>query len=138
MRYGLIILFLMLIGCGPSMRSYTITVHNQAPEPMTVWLTKDGAPAELGWLSPEQLVMNDMVKSQITGVVIPSGRTATMTEQTGHFDSGVNAVLRVYRGKQLFNNLLANSSDSPNRTDVILKPGPNQVMIDPEGKSTRK
>ena len=40
------------VGCT---RSYEVSVHNKTPSAITLWLTKDGGPQEVGWLSPEQL-----------------------------------------------------------------------------------
>lgn len=129
----------ILTGCGPSTRSYSVTVENRAQIPMTVWLTKDGGPLERDWASPEELATYGTSKdTPITGVVIPPGKTGVMDERTGKFDRGASAVLRVYRGQKLFNDMLATGRGSPDRTDLPLEPGPNTVIIDLSGKPTRK
>ncbi|MBC7783640.1 MAG: hypothetical protein H7144_07350 [Burkholderiales bacterium] len=132
------VMFTALVGCIPTTRTYSVSVRNDAAEPMTVWLTKDGPPAEAGWLSPEQIVINGMVKSMPIGAVVPAGKTADMVPVDGKFHSGTNAVLRVYRGQKLFDNLLAIGSGSPNRTDVMLEPGENLIVVDKTGKSHRQ
>lgn len=134
-----IALLALMTGCGPSTRTYSVTVQNQAAVPMTVWLTKDGGPIEPDWASPEELAMYGKVKdASVPGVVIPPGKTGVMDERKGKFDGGTNAVLRVYRGQRLFNDILATRRDSPERTDVRLEPGANTIIIDATGTPTRK
>jgi hypothetical protein len=129
---------LLIVGCGPATRSYTISVKNDSPEPMTVWLTKDGPPIEAKWLSPEQIaVMGKSKDDPISGVVIPPGKTGEMGPIDGRFEPGANAVLRVYRGQKLFNDLLAISAGSPGRTDLRLAPGTNAIVIDAGGNALR-
>lgn len=101
---------------------------------MTVWLTKDGPPAEMEWLAPEQMaIMGKAKEMPVTGVVIPAGKTGEIGPIKGQFESGTNAVLRVYHGQQLFNDLLAISSDSASRSDIRLTEGANTVVIDRSG-----
>src|SRR5439155_26973832 len=45
---------LAAIGCG-STKSFQLEVTNQTDRSITLWLTKDGPPAEDGWRSPEEL-----------------------------------------------------------------------------------
>ncbi|GIW77150.1 MAG: hypothetical protein KatS3mg104_2213 [Phycisphaerae bacterium] len=139
MNPRLLILTLFVVGCGPSVRSYSIVVKNESNIPMTVWLTKDGPPPETGWLSPEQIAMTGReTDDPISGVIIPPGKTAEIPSITGRFASGTQAVLRVYHGQKLFNDLLAASSGSASRTDVRLTPGPNQILIDASGVVRRQ
>jgi hypothetical protein len=133
---------LLVIGCGPSSssHSYTVTIQNQSKTPMTCWLTKNGPPAEVEWLSPEQIAVNGQPRgAQLWAIVVKPGTTIdTPRAVKGTFYEGVSAVMRVYRGEMKFNELLAISQDSPNRTDIKLSPGPNTILIDPYGNATKK
>jgi hypothetical protein len=136
---ALLALGLIAAGCGPTTRSYSVVVKNDSATPMTIWLTKDGPPAEGGWLSPEQIAMTGRsADDPISGVVVPAGKTASLDSISGRFSSGTNAVLRIYRGQQLFNDLLAASSGTASRTDIRLAPGANTVIIDSSGAVNRK
>lgn len=134
-----VVLGLLVVGCGPKLQSYSIVVKNESTTPMTVWLTKDGPPPEAGWLSPEQIAMTGRKSDDpISGVVIPPGKTAEIPSISGRFASGTQAVLRVYYGQKLFNDLLASGSGSASRTDVRLTPGQNQILIDSSGVVRRQ
>jgi hypothetical protein len=139
-RLCLLGLSLLAVGCGSSTRSYSVSVKNDSLEPMTVWLTKDGPPVEQNWLAPEQIAQAGAYNREfpLAGVVIPPGRSGEMGPLQGSFDHGSNAVLRIYRGPLKFNEILATGSDSPNRTDVKLAPGDNQIVIDRSGKPTQR
>lgn len=139
MKFYLLLMGLFLVGCGPTVRSYSIVVKNESNTPMTVWLTKDGPPPEAGWLAPEQIAMTGRkADDPISGVVIPPGKTAEIPSISGRFASGTQAVLRVYQGQKLFNDLLAASSGSASRTDIRLSPGQNQILIDSAGVVRRQ
>lgn len=136
---ALFALGLIVTGCGPTTRSFSVVVKNESATPMTLWLTKDGPPAEGGWLSPEQIAMTGRsADDPVSGVVIPPGKTAEIPSVEGKFDSRTNAVLRVYHGQRLFNDLLAASAGGATRTDIRLAPGANTVIIDSNGTVTRK
>ncbi len=139
-RYLMLIVgTMMLVGCGTSTRSYSIVVENGGLEPVTVWLTKDGPPAEASWLSPEQIAVAGLDKKvPLNFTPIPAGKTAELKPVEGRFQPRTNAVLRVYRGQRQFNDLLSIGSDSPNRTDVKLQPGANEIIIDKNGVASRK
>jgi len=139
LRKLLLLCGLMILGCGSSTQSYSVMVKNDGMEPMTVWLTKDGPPAEVNWLSPEQIAVSGKVKdSPISGVVIPPGKTGDLGPIEGRFDSRSSAVLRIYRGQKLFDEMLAMSRGSPNRTDLKLSPGANIIVIDKSGSANKK
>jgi len=134
MRHVIALGALLLAGCS-STHTFTVSVRNDALEPMTVWLTKDGPPAEQGWLSPEQIALSGMAKTTPIGVVIPAGKTADMSPIQGTLDSGTHAILRIYRGQTTFDMMLATSRGSANRTDMVLEPGANVIRIDKDGKA---
>lgn len=139
MRWTILPLLALLVGCGPETRSYNVTVQNNATEPMTLWLTKSGSPLEKNWISPEDLAVLRMDKgSKLPGTVIPVGERRGIGPIAGKFAGGSQAVLRVYRGQRKFDELLSMNADSPNRTDVQLVPGNNEILIDARGVATRK
>src|SRR5687768_3205089 len=97
----LMILATAASGCAPS---YQVEVKNQASQPVTLWLTKDGPPPEEGWYSPEQLgVIPEESRPPYDLAIVPPGRTGTTEPMSGEFPQGTNPVLRVYEGeKELF------------------------------------
>ncbi len=135
LRFTPLLLVLFVFGCGPTTRTYSVTVANQSLEPMTVWLTKDGPPSEMAWASPEQIAIAGIEKDiPFPGVVVPAGKTGVMPGVEGKFNSRTNAVLRVYHGQMRLSEMLSVSDGSARRTDVILVPGDNAVIITPQGK----
>ncbi|HEX8322317.1 MAG TPA: hypothetical protein VF595_00265 [Tepidisphaeraceae bacterium] len=130
---------LALVGCGPSTRQYNVVVRNDSPEPMTVVLTKDGPPMEPRWLPPEDFAAMRQAPAElrVNGIVIPPGKTVDQARE-GKFNGGTRAMLRVYRGEQNLESMLGISPSSPNRTDIPLAPGHNEILIDRLGKAARQ
>src|SRR5438477_12897267 len=88
-----------LLGCGAT-RSFQVEAKNQTARPITLWLTKDGPPAEDGWRTPEDLAAAAGVahEPRYDFAVVEPGRTGYTDRVTGKFPSGTHAVLRVYDG----------------------------------------
>ena len=140
LRLGLLpTVMLVAIGCGPTTRTYSVTVKNDYSEPMTVWITKNGPPMETAWLPPEDIAMMRSLPQgvKLKGLILLPGETGDTTA-TGKFNSGVSAVLRVYRGQKTLQELFGISQDSPNRTDIELAPGDNRFVIDRTGTTVRQ
>jgi hypothetical protein len=118
-------------GCSSAQkRTYEVTVKNESTRPVTVWLTKNGPPYEQGWKAPEDLAIELPVGDErIAGVVVPAGRTASTGQVVGHFAPGVQAILRVYLGQKGFDEILAISRGSPDRMEIVLKPGANDILL---------
>jgi hypothetical protein len=115
-------------------RDYEVNVTNESSKPVTVWLAKNGMPYEPGWKAPEDLAIEFPGKDEpIAGVVVPAGKTASTGKVTGQFAPGVDAILRVYLGQKKFAELLAVNRDSPDRIDIALKPGINDVLVTDRG-----
>jgi hypothetical protein len=122
---------LLLVGGCTVGRTYEVSVKNDTNEPITIWLTKDGPPAEQQWLSPEQIAIDPAdVPPKIGGVVVPPGKSAGTGAVKGQFYSDVNAVLRVYEGQLTLAQLLAVSRGSSNRIDQVLPKGASQWIVD--------
>jgi hypothetical protein len=120
----------LLAGCAGKSRSYRVVVRNDSPRSVTVWLTKNGPPDEPGWKSPETIALETLGSDErVAGVIIPPGKAGETGTVKGHFPEGVDAVLRVYLGQLAFDDLLAINRDSPNRIDVVLTPGTNELTV---------
>ena len=65
-----------LVGCSNAHKyEFAVNIKNDTPEPVTVWLTKQGGPPEEGWLSPEAVESTRPAKlGHINGVVVPAGK----------------------------------------------------------------
>lgn len=128
-----------LIGCS-SKQSYDVTVMNRSPQPVTLWLTKNGPPGERGWYPPEQLAFltKTVDDGSVPGAWLEPGKTAGIGPIEGKFSGQTKAILRVYRGRLKFNELIAVSDDSPLREDLILRPGKNVIAIDRTGAIVRE
>jgi hypothetical protein len=120
------------LGCG-SNKSYQVEVQNKTSQPVTLWLTKDGLPAEEGWYSPEELgAMPKDARPKYDLAIVPPGKTGATDKLSGKFPSGTNAVLRVYGGeKELYHILEATRPGGAgiDRADHVLKPGENKLSV---------
>ena len=120
------------VGCTET-QTYSISVRNATPGPVTVCLTKTYGPSEPGWESPEEMAGPAYPASdeQPPGVVVAPGRTAAEGPIPGEFykDRG-RAVLRVYAGTPTLNQMNAISPGSLDRLDVPLHPGGNRVVVE--------
>jgi hypothetical protein len=127
-----LVLLIFVAGCDPTVRSYNLAVKNDTVSPLTLNLAKDVPQHEALWASPEDI---DEERVRVTPetelgiVVIPPGKTATRTGITGHFEHGAQAVLRIYRGKDLLQRELLAMKPGNDRADVILKPGNNRFVV---------
>src|SRR2546430_559981 len=95
----LLALVFIPVGCNSTGGgSYSVVVKNESARPVTLWLTKDGPPAEEGWLTPEQIV-KDKRELKYDLAFVPPGRTGITEKMSGRFPRGTHAVLRVYEGE---------------------------------------
>jgi hypothetical protein len=121
----------LLDGCQSyEKRTYDVSVKNAGAGPITVWLTKDGEPYEYGWLSPEDVVIESPKepKKEISGVVIPPGKTAETGQRLGRFKKETHAILRIYDGQLGIDKILA-THPGPSRVDLILQPGRSAFVV---------
>jgi hypothetical protein len=124
----------LLLGCNSAKRSYQVVLHNESPRSVTVWLTKSVPTDEAGWRAPEDVAINRLGRREpVGGVVIPPGKTGQTRALAGKFPRGIDAVLRVYVGQYGFDDLLAISRGHPDRMDVYLQPGRNELVLKFEG-----
>ncbi len=118
-----------LTGCSGGTRSYSVSVKNDLPRPITIALTKSGPPFEPAWASPEDVAARRVSPENASGVqIVEAGKTASVHNVTGRFDKNTQAVLRVYSGSATFREML----DTPpgrNRVDVNLSPGKNDLVV---------
>jgi hypothetical protein len=142
-RVALVVTALLALvgaGCAPAQtRTFDVTVRNQTPGPLTLSLAKDGPPYEPAWATPEDIAkespkMREDWKQTPGGIsALPAGRVADVRGLKGQFDSGTHAYLRVYNGELNISEMLARSPGSPDRVDVPLEPGRNEITIVLEG-----
>jgi hypothetical protein len=129
-------LLLFAVGCTQT-QSYDLSVRNDTPQPITIWLTKDGPEDEPAWRSPEVVAIGQATGhgGRIAGVVVAPGKIAHTNIQ-GQFASDTRAILRFYRGQLQLNQILAISRDSPDRLDIYLPPGPSHIIVrdTPDGR----
>lgn len=119
-----------LAGCVPTTRTYDVRVSNRTDGPVTLWLTKNGPPAERGWEPPEALATKRLRDDDLrTGVILERNMTVSTRTLTGKFYRDTGAVLRVYSGELKFADILAIGRSSPSRYDYKLDPGHNDVII---------
>jgi hypothetical protein len=131
MRCVPLALLLLLPACSGPSRTFDITVKNDLARPITIWLTKSGAPSEEGWRSPEDLAMTSSPQREprLPGIVLDPGKRGDTGRVNGHFPQGTQAILRVYLGEHKLSELLAMSRSSTQRIDVPLTPGKNRLVV---------
>jgi len=124
------VVMLLHIGCSET-RTYSISVKNETPRPLTLGLVKDAPPYnDPNWASPEDLaILHAHSDEQAWGVIVPPGKTGTAGPLDAKFSSDGNAWLRIYSGQLAVTDLLAISKDSPNRLDIRLKQGENNFIV---------
>jgi len=124
-----LVALLLIVGCASTNKeSFELAVKNQTGTPISIWLTKDGPPAEDGWESPEQLALRPQTSTFGFRTIEP-GKVAQAGPLTGRFAPGVNAWLRVYQGLHTLDEILAISRGSHDRLDYLLSPGRHQITV---------
>ncbi len=120
------------VGCA-STQTYEVAVHNQTAKPVTLWLTKSGGQIEEGWVSPEQLLASSRGDElSYDKADVPPGKTGYVDKISGHFPTGVFAVLRVYRGSLTLDDILRDIKNELPRTNYQLTPGKNDLAVTDE------
>jgi hypothetical protein len=123
--------------CAPKL-TFDVSITNQTDQPVTVGVIKEGDPYEHDLGTPEDWALESpqgMAGMPPWGHVIPPGRTIDSGQLTGQFPHGTTVWLRAYAGERTNIELLAVSSASPDRVQVLLFPGHNEALIthDPSG-----
>jgi hypothetical protein len=123
-------LFVLLTqGCAPK-ATFELAITNQSDRPITVGVVKDGPPYERDLAGPDQWAIESPLDSlPAWGHVVPPGRTMDSGKITGAFPQGTTPYLRVYRGHYSNAQLIAISSPSPDRLEILLFPGYNELVI---------
>ena len=120
------------VGCSSApTRTFDISVHNRSGMPVMLWLSKDGPPAEKGWLTTEQFLQSPPGEPS-PGVDLPPDKTANTGKVSGKFPKGTNAVLEIFANDK---NDRARSRSAGVLT-LRLPPGRNDltVSLDPQGR----
>jgi hypothetical protein len=130
MRWMLVVVAVLVAGCGAQTRTYDVSVENRTDRTVTLWLTKDGPPEEEGWRSPEELAARARrEKIKYDMATVDPGKTADTGAMKGKFASGTHAVLRVYEGNPDLAALMSESRESRDRVDYLLTPGKNRLAV---------
>ena len=131
-RLALFLLPFAVVGCGSQTRMYSISVKNETNGPLTLDLTKDGPPVQEAWASPEDIAdgrVRVTADSKLGFNTLQPGATQTANNIPGKFDSGIHALLRVYRGGNLAVRDMLPVKPGPNRQDMVLAPGGNSFVV---------
>jgi hypothetical protein len=116
--------------CSAPKVTFVVEVVNRTPLPLSVGLIKNGGQLADGWTSPEQVAINaPQLMEHKWGTLVPPGRTVTIGPQTGPFESGTDASLRVYTGDVLVSAAIAYGRADPGRLDLHLMPGKSGFVI---------
>ena len=133
-----IIMALLLVGCART-ETYQVTLTNRTNGPITFGLVKQGEPFEVKWAPPDVAATFGARPDPEMWGSIGAGKSAVSKPEKGRFNRNANAFLRVYEGKLDLAGVLAVSSGSSTRVDVLLMPGQNHVTASiEEGKFTAK
>ena len=128
-----LLLALLLGGCGPRTRSVTVTLANRTDQPMIAWLTKDGPPVEMRWLSPAQFAVifdaQPADQERTPGIDLPGGATVRIGPREGKFYRNTLPLLHVYAAPASLDEMSATEKRSPLRAIVPLTLGENAVAI---------
>lgn len=120
---------LLVVGCAPK-ATFEVQVANKSTSALTVGVVKEGGSYERDLAGPEKWALESPLESLPQwGHVIPVGRILNSPQITGAFPQGSAAYLRVYRGQPTNAQIMAISNPSPDRLDVLLFPGVNQLVI---------
>ncbi len=139
MRIALLLLLVIssaaAVGCqGTRRETFEVSVVNEADAPVIAWLTKDGPPAEAGWLTPSQwlqLSEERSIPSDIPhpGLEIAPGMRADIGPHEGRLSAETSAVLLIYSTPVSLEEMAA----TPRRTSlmeiVYLVPGQNFIVV---------
>ncbi len=132
-RYALPMVLLVgmtIVGCNTKTYQYSLTVKNNSNEPLMVGFAKDGPPFEDYWATPEQIsrieTRNDI---HAWGVPVAPGKTAEVKEIKATLERTTTAYVRVYATTPTLPGMLSISVGSPNRLDIPLQPGANDLDV---------
>lgn len=121
---------LLTVGCQGKTYTYSLSLKNAAAEPIMVGFAKDGPPFEDHWATPEQIsrieLRNDV---RGWGMPVPPGKTAYVEKEKATLEGSTAAYVRVYATAPTLPGMLAISEGSPNRLDIPLIPGNNDLVV---------
>lgn len=133
---ALLLPMFLLSGCSTShVDTFDIEVRNATTQPLLLSLAKDGPPYEPAWATPEDLAIESPKRrEQWAGGpqgmgLVPPGKSALVKGLKGTFEKSTRAFLRAYAGDLTISQMLAKSRESPDRVDIALSPGANQIVV---------
>ena len=137
---GACVLPLTALGCGLRTETFDIKVHNATTQPVTITLAKDAphphipGPGELDWAAPEDLASDSALERQAgRPPAVPPGHDAFVRHLKGTFDAYTHGTLRCYWGDVTISQMVSRGPGSPDRVDVPLAAGRNDVTVVEKG-----
>ena len=117
--------------CSSTDATFVVQVVNNTSQPLSAGLIKSGGQVGQGWASPEQIAINaPQLMPRRWGTLVPPKGKVIIGPQTGPFEAGSHAVLRVYMGDVPISGLVAYGRSDPGRVDLALWPGKSGFIIE--------
>jgi hypothetical protein len=126
-----LLLAAFLAGCGGGgeTRRYNVSVENHADGPVTLWLTKNAPPYDAAWATPEDLAAGAPGADGRNAALLAPGERADLPVAPGKFTDGTEAVLRIYAGDLVLEQVLATGRETSLRTDLTIPEGRSVVRV---------
>lgn len=126
----------LLTGCVARTETYDINIHNGTTQPLTITLAKEAGagrmpgPYESAWASPEDVAIGSSTDREWWDrQLVPAGKDAWVHHLSGRFNADTRGVLRCYLGDLKIEEVLSRAKGSPDRVDVPLTPGRNDITV---------
>ena len=131
----LLLMCLLLCGCGVNSTEVRVAVHSDADVPVLLWLTKDGPPVENGWMSPGTLAAetlptaadNDL--SRLPVAQIEPGASVSLPPRRGKFPRGTLPIARIFYGPSTLTEFASVMKRASNVDTVLLTGGDNYIIV---------
>ncbi len=129
------VVFLSLAGCGPKAVMVGVAARNDSDQPVLLWLTKQGPPVEMDWLSPGQFAVvyppgdSEDDLSALPVYSLDPGETVQFAPRRGRFADGSVPILRIFNGPATLDQLAAVPRRSSQVDTVALGAGDNFVVV---------
>ena len=121
-----------IIGCTPT-RTYEVMVINDGDAPIVAWMSKQGTPVEMNWLSPGQTAIlfdpSQIKRMELPQVEIPPGGRATFGPREGKFSKGSYGVVDLFAAPMSFEEMISLSSRSQRWERFPVPPGQSVLRV---------
>jgi len=131
-----LVLLALLVTAGAGckrMQTYEVLVINDADTPVTAWMSKNGPPAEITWLSPAELAIvfdpSQEAQMKLPSAILAPGERVRFGPRKGEFPGETQAILDVFEGEMPLADMISLAPRSPRRGRITLVPGGNVVRV---------